>query len=215
MHQYNPVLWETLFWNGLLRLLMLKINFRILITPRMQGFGNLNHNRDLKWGRKKYVPISALVIEQIEEIIAYWISAIQYCTAIFTFCPGLVSSKRSSAAAEDLRLSSSTWWQAAILSWASRFQKREAKLDVYAELRSPPDLHYNNTITTGVYNRMRLLFACCRCLCVFRKWAQQHPGDLRAGGAAACVAPVITRRLPVQEGQKPSVSHPQSERGRS
>lgn len=156
------------------------------------------------------------LLTKLRELPAYWTSAIRYFASLvflnwpFTWC--LV----------DVALQHQRIWDfLPLLDDRQRhcpeipgFHKSEVKLDVYAKSWSPPDLHYNNTITTGVYNRMCLLFAYCRCLCVVRKWVRQHPGDFRAGGAAACVAPVITQRLPVQEGQKPSVSHPQSKHGR-
>lgn len=111
-------------------------------------------------------------------------------------------------------------WQAAILAsdfFFSGLHNSEARLDVYPEWWSAPDLHYGNAITTGVYNRMCLLVAFGRCLRVVRKWEQQHPGDRRGavGGGAACVAPVITLRLPVSQNRrtkKPSVSRPTTER---
>lgn len=68
------------------------------------------------------------------------------------------------------------------------FHNSEARLDVYPEWWSAPDLHYGNAITTGVYNRMCLLVAFGRCLRVVRKWEQQHPGDR---GAAVGVAVVV------------------------
>lgn len=133
--------------------------------------------------------------------------------------PDLLSCRCSSKARKilqkDSRFPPSGWWRTTILPYDVRFQNSDVKLDVYTKLWSPPDLHYNNTITTGVYNRMCLLLAFCRCLLVVRKWAATSWGQESGGGDAACVAPVITQRLPVQEGQKSSVSHPQSEQHHS
>lgn len=107
--------------------------------------------------------------------------------------PDLLSCRSSSKAQKilqrDSRFLPSGRWQTTILPYNFRFQNNDMKLDVYTKLWSPPDLHYNNTITTGVYNRMCLLLAFCRCLLVVRKWARQHPGDKRAEGEMLPVWP--------------------------
>lgn len=144
------------------------------------------------------------------EVTLCWPSPVSQCWTIRDFLP-LPDDRQQ-------------YWPQIFLFFWGGFHNSEARLDVYSEWWSAPDLHYGNAITTGVYNRMCLLVAFGRCLRVVRKWEQQHPGDRRAavgvavlvgGGASACVAPVITLRLPVSQNRrakKPSVSHPTTER---
>lgn len=56
---------------------------------------------------------------------------------------------------------------------------------------SAADLHYSNTLTTGVCNRMCLLAAFVCCLRVVRKWEQQHPGDQRPAAVVAVLVVAV------------------------
>lgn len=142
---------------------------------------------------------------QVRMLVSAAVHTLHEVTLQYLPLPDLLSCRSSSKALKilqkDSRFPPSGWWQTTILPYNFRFLTSDVKLDVYTKLWSPPDLHYNNTITTGVYNRMCLLLAFCRCLLVVRKWAWQHPGDERAEGEMLPVWPQWLHRGPQYRSQ--------------